>query len=226
MNDYDEFKIWYTQKAPDESEVTMVDMAAMAWQAARAASPKVPQSDLEIRCKVLTALLEEHVLLDHLDWDEDDWCRRAELALGPELGGVFNEMFEAKNKALPQGAEECADCMELITERDDWEERATILAEAVGQYFDVPVGEHTSANCPISEAMKILDGEYKTRFSGMALVPVETQKDAERYRFIRNKIGYDRYGVTLPCGNTKSRPEETDAAIDAAMLAATKENGE
>lgn len=43
MNDYDEFKIWYTQKAPDESEVTMVDMAAMAWQAARAASPKVPQ---------------------------------------------------------------------------------------------------------------------------------------------------------------------------------------
>ena len=106
MNDYDEFKIWYTQKAPDESEVTMVDMAAMAWQAARAASPKVPQSDLEIRCKVLTALLEEHVLLDHLDWDEDDWCRRAELALGPELGGVFNEMFEAKNKALPQGVDE------------------------------------------------------------------------------------------------------------------------
>ncbi len=40
MNDYDEFKIWYTQKAPDESEVTMVDMAAMAWQAARATAPE------------------------------------------------------------------------------------------------------------------------------------------------------------------------------------------
>ena len=58
--------------------------------------------------------------------------------------------------------EECNDCLELIDERDSWEERATALADAVGEYFGVPVGEHTSANCPINEAMKILNGEYQT----------------------------------------------------------------
>lgn len=50
----------------------------------------------------------------------------------------------------------------LIGERDYWEEKATDLADAVGKHFGVDVGEHTSANCPIEEAHKILDGEYKT----------------------------------------------------------------
>ena len=50
----------------------------------------------------------------------------------------------------------------LIEERDYWEEKATDLADAVGKHFGVDIGEHTSANCPIEEAHKILDGEYKT----------------------------------------------------------------
>ena len=54
--------------------------------------------------------------------------------------------------------------MQTVKERDDFEERLTILAEAVGRYFDVPVGEWSSANSPDREALKILNGEYKTKF--------------------------------------------------------------
>lgn len=196
MNDYDEFKIWYTQKAPDESEVTMVDMAAMAWQAARAASPKVPQSDLEIRCKVLTALLEEHVLLDHLDWDEDDWCRRAELAIGPELGGVFNEMFEAKNKALPQGVEE-------------W------IAEHGLQYVDtlggygVKLKRSSELKYPCPEYVSVDD--LRALLSGMALVPVDALNSIMELAGVA--LVYQPFG-------TKDR-QHFDA-----LLAATKEKGE
>lgn len=52
--------------------------------------------------------------------------------------------------------------LEEIKNRDEWEDRATQLADEVGAYFDVPVGEHSSCNCPIEEARKILNGEYKT----------------------------------------------------------------
>lgn len=34
--DYDKFANWYTHTAPDESEVAVIDMAYMAWQAANA----------------------------------------------------------------------------------------------------------------------------------------------------------------------------------------------
>jgi len=75
---------------------------------------------------------------------------------------AMQEIVEALSQQEAEPVAECGDCMELIDERDGWEERATALADAVGEYFGVPVGEHKSANCPISEAMKILNGEYKT----------------------------------------------------------------
>ncbi len=46
---------------------------------------------------------------------------------------------------------------EEIDNRDRWEERATRLAESVGECFDVDVGEHSSANCPINNAIEVLD---------------------------------------------------------------------
>jgi hypothetical protein len=50
----------------------------------------------------------------------------------------------------------------VIKERDDNEERLTQLAEAVGEYFGVPVGEWSSANDPVTVALEILAGGYKT----------------------------------------------------------------
>lgn len=46
---------------------------------------------------------------------------------------------------------------EEIDNRDNWEERATRLAETVGECFDLDVGEHSSANCPIRTATEILE---------------------------------------------------------------------
>lgn len=47
--------------------------------------------------------------------------------------------------------------LEEIENRDEWELRATGLAEAVGSYFGEDVGEHSSANCPINNAHELLN---------------------------------------------------------------------
>ncbi|MCF2826903.1 MULTISPECIES: hypothetical protein [unclassified Pseudoalteromonas] len=46
---------------------------------------------------------------------------------------------------------------EEIENRDRWEERASKLAYAVGEYFGESVGEHSSANCPIENAHELLN---------------------------------------------------------------------
>ncbi|MDF9399196.1 hypothetical protein [Vibrio sp. 1180_3] len=45
-----------------------------------------------------------------------------------------------------------------IDARDRWEERATELASDVGTLLNIDVGEHTSANCPVQNA---LDAVYQ-----------------------------------------------------------------
>lgn len=47
----------------------------------------------------------------------------------------------------------------LICERDHWEEKATELAELVGSYFDVEVGEHSNMNCPVQSAINQINGQ-------------------------------------------------------------------
>lgn len=61
------------------------------------------------------------------------------------------EQAEAKIASLDKAV------CEEIENRDHWEERASKLAYAVGEHFDVSVGEHSSANCPISNAHELLD---------------------------------------------------------------------
>lgn len=41
-----------------------------------------------------------------------------------------------------------------IESRDYWEEKATELAERVGEYFGLNVGEHSNANCPVQTALE------------------------------------------------------------------------
>lgn len=59
---------------------------------------------------------------------------------------------------------ESNDCLKALEERDYWYEKADSLADKISECFDVPVGEHSNVNCPIVESMKILCGEYVTKF--------------------------------------------------------------
>lgn len=57
---------------------------------------------------------------------------------------------------------------QVMRERDDYEDRLTNLANAVGSYFDVPVGEWSNCNEPDRVALGILNGEYKTKFDALS----------------------------------------------------------
>ncbi len=46
-----------------------------------------------------------------------------------------------------------------IDDRDHWESNATELAELVGKFFSMSVGEHSSGNCPVQNAISILESE-------------------------------------------------------------------
>lgn len=47
---------------------------------------------------------------------------------------------------------------QLIIQRDYWEEKATELANDIGKALGFSVGEHSSANCPVQNA---IDGVYE-----------------------------------------------------------------
>jgi len=49
---------------------------------------------------------------------------------------------------------------EEIYNRDNWEAKATKLADCVGEYFNEYIGEHSSANCPILNAHEILNRSH------------------------------------------------------------------
>ena len=42
----------------------------------------------------------------------------------------------------------------IITERDYWEDKATELAVDVGNLLQVYIGEHSSVNCPVQNAIE------------------------------------------------------------------------
>lgn len=43
-----------------------------------------------------------------------------------------------------------------VIERDYWEEKATELAMAIGEHLGIDVGEHSSMNCPVRNALESL----------------------------------------------------------------------
>ena len=74
------------------------------------------------------------------------------LSFGAALNRIYNyDQLIKRNADLDK-----AICEE-IENRDHWEERASKLAYAVGEYFGESVGEHSSANCPINNAHELLN---------------------------------------------------------------------
>jgi len=87
-------------------------------------------------------------------------------------------------------AEYEADMDRELKNRDHWEEKATELAELVGKIYDVDVGEHSSGNCPIQNALNVPD-EYhlpldkkckalEARIEGLGIKLQVALDDAER----------------------------------------------
>lgn len=51
-----------------------------------------------------------------------------------------------------------------ILERDYWEEKATKLADLVGEHLGFDVGEHSNMNCPVENAIEALEAQqHNTR---------------------------------------------------------------
>ncbi len=104
--------------------------------------------------------------LEHgMPFDEKLRKRYEELLISLVAQQPAQEQAQKKIADLEKAYQkELNDSIQTIEQRDYWEEQATNLAQRVGEYFDVPVGEHSNMNCPIEEALKILDGEYVTKF--------------------------------------------------------------
>jgi hypothetical protein len=92
-------------------------------------------------------------------------------------GLVHEEFFRTKD-----GADDCCKSSQRVhdlsgswagalAERDEMEERATALAEAVGEYVGVDVGEWSSANDPISAAMEAMAAQPQQAPEGWQFVP-------------------------------------------------------
>ncbi|CCO44197.1 hypothetical protein VIBNISOn1_1050023 [Vibrio nigripulchritudo SOn1] len=74
-----------------------------------------------------------------------------------EYEGAINAAFLMLEQAESRINSLDKSVCEEIDNRDKWEERASKLAYAVGEYFDESVGEHSSANCPINNAHELLN---------------------------------------------------------------------
>ena len=83
--------------------------------------------------------------------DDSKGITVAEYEAAINVAFLMLEQAEARITSLDKAV------CEEIENRDHWEERASKLAYAVGEHFDVSVGEHSSANCPISNAHELLD---------------------------------------------------------------------
>lgn len=98
-------------------------------------------------------------------WESDFASWQAQMIKGLN---VKNEIVNASlelSEAMRKGANERIDELEsseskLIGERAHWESKSTELAEDIGSALGFDVGEHSSDNCPVQNA---IDGVYEMR---------------------------------------------------------------
>lgn len=91
-----------------------------------------------------------------------DWIEKLKEAQGDFATELVDELQSGhipvlEGGSLPKPETDESEILQVIEQRDHWEEKATELAEAVGDHFGFSVGEHSSANCPVQTAIDALD---------------------------------------------------------------------
>lgn len=112
------------------------------------------------------------------DPDDDDWDAFGfQQGTKAEVLRIWNRALSRSPAPVVGGVPELADSEvdKILSQRDEWEERATDLAEKVGTFLGVDVGEHSSANCPIASAMEALDEAIFAASRLPALKPGEVE---------------------------------------------------
>lgn len=99
--------------------------------------------------------------LDRIEKDVREYIK--DLELDKESAAMRIAECEAEIERLEDEEEKA------LEERHAWEEKATELACRVGGYFKEDVGEHTSCNCPVNNAIEIL--KNKERHGVVVKVP-------------------------------------------------------
>jgi hypothetical protein len=141
----------------------------------------------------------------------------------------------------------------LIDQRDNAEEWADRLANAIAQHFDVDVGEHSSLNNPWNEALTAIESPPKPdsnelvvalaearrerdKFYGEANIErqnsAELKANSDRYLFLRNQTinedmcpPIDGLFIGHVPQNVVLTFEHADAAIDAALAQSPSKKG-
>lgn len=118
----------------------------------------------------------------------NDWNTR------PDVESLQAEVERLKGELK----QEYKDGNYVIKQRDYWEDMATKLAKAVGEFVGVDVGEHSNINCPVESALEALGERHNydqlraalkeaLKMSGVASMKMKEVFTREAVRYI-NRI--------------------------------------
>lgn len=107
--------------------------------------------------------------------------------------GASNEMLEQWNTRVPQISDD-SECLEILKERDRYEDMADELADAIAEHFDVDIGEHSSANDPWENALDWIS-------------PVQPRKEDDGYSCVCGQK-LENWGYCPNCGQKLDWEEE------------------
>lgn len=88
--------------------------------------------------------------------------QEAKLCENPEKRWL-NETLDEIERLTAENERLDRDLSQTIGERDRAEEQATSLANMVGRFFELEVGEHSNLNCPIENACEFLNEQLANR---------------------------------------------------------------
>lgn len=125
-----------------------------------------------------------------------------------DTDGARVEIKEAIQALQSLEGEAEKEAEELIIQRDYWEEKATELAMAVGDHFDVDVGEHSSDNCPVITAI-----DYMVNHTTPQPPAVPSLKTVEQAisDFRKEYIGQDARALWVHCYNKAAQQGGDDS---------------
>jgi hypothetical protein len=131
------------------------------------------------------------------------------LALQREIAALNNDLNQA-NKCFEDAREQWMQCREELSAA--LEQKPVAVPEPINE-----CAKPDAWNRGYGAGWN--DCRDKTLKLNAAHVPSQDAIDAERYRWLRELVGVDSRGPFMALGNTTTSASDTDAAIDAAILA-------